>query len=226
MIAGRTVAGLLAAGLLIAACVLGWPQTHRRPAAAESGSVPTRRGSAPPSAGSHAAEAQPSSRATADPAPATGQARQDAGQARPDAVGASVTGAQAGSGIRTAADAARILAELAAVRERAYAQRRPDLLTGVYASPALLAADSQQLYRSVPAGCGLSGVRTGYRGLSLVTGEGTRSVAITATAFLPSAVLSCQHGGRDQTRPTGAIRLRLVLADAGDGWRIVSERPG
>jgi Protein kinase domain len=251
---GRTVAGLLAAGLLVAGCVVGWPQLHRRLAAAESDAAATQQGPAPPSAGSRTVT-EPPDRAPADPAQAAGQARPDIGQARPGparlAGGAPVTDAEAdGIDIRTAADAARVLAGLAAVRERAYAQRRPDLLAGVYASAALLAADSQQLYRSVPAGCGLSGVRTGYRGLRLDSAAdtrpmadnrsaadtrsvadnrsmaGTRSVAVTATVSLPSAVLSCRLAVRGQTRPTGPIWLRLVLADEGRGWRIVSERPG
>jgi hypothetical protein len=196
------VTGLVAAGLLVAACVLGWSQLHRRPAAAA-----------------------PQATARSD----AGLARSDAGRL---AVGESVTDAEAGgsggdqAGIRTAADAARVLAQLAAVRERAYAQRRPELLAGVYSSAPLLAADTRQLYRSVPAGCGLSGVRTSYQGLSLGSGAGTRSVQLSATASLPSAVLSCQGAVRGRTEPTGPLRLRLVLADAGRGWRIVSERAG
>jgi hypothetical protein len=149
-------------------------------------------------------------------------------------------------------DLDRILAGLAAVREQAYAQRRPDLLAGVYASSALLATDIRQLYRSVPTGCGLLGVRTTYRDLrpsspagpapatqtgpapatetgaapATRTGPAPRSVPVTATAVLPPAILSCQGAVRGHTRPIDPIRLRLVLTDRGDGWRITSEQRG
>jgi hypothetical protein len=238
---GRLVTGLLAAGLLVSACILGWPQLHRRLAAAGSDPAAARRSSAAPPAAARSGGAGP----TGTPANAAhATARPDAGLARSDAeqlaAGESVTDGQAGgtrdtqaggssggqAGIRTAADAARVLAQLAAVRERAYAQRRPDLLAGVYSSASLLAADTQQLYRSVPEGCSLSGVHASYRELSLGVGAGTRSVQVGATVSLPAAVLSCGPAMRGQTRPTGPLRLRLVLADEGRGWRIRSERAG
>lgn len=225
---GRTVTGLLVTGLLVAGCVLGWSQWPRRPAAGSDRSAAQPR-SAPPSTDAPAGDVQaggarPAGGTAAAASQATDQARSDAGRL---AGGESVTGARADhAGIKTAADAARVLAQLATVREEAYAERRPELLAGVYSSAALLAADTQQLYRSVPAGCGLTGVRADYRQLSLAEGGGPRSVLVTATASLPAAILSCRQAVRGRTRPTGPLRLRLLLADAGHGWRIVSERSG
>ena len=124
---------------------------------------------------------------------------------------------------------AAVLAGLDAVRERAFALRRPDLLTEVYASPTLLAADTDQVLRSVPVGCSLAGVRTSYRDLRPVaqaepsTGTG-REVSVIVTATLPAATLSCTGTAPRATRPVGPTRLRLVLADAGRGWRITSQR--
>ena len=95
--------------------------------------------------------------------------------------------------------------------------RCPDLLAAVYSSPTLLATDARQLYRSVPAGCGLLGVRTSYRELRLSSPVDPRSVPVTATAVLPTAVLSCQGAVRGHTRSTDPIRLRMVLTEHGDG---------
>src|SRR6059058_807474 len=54
-------------------------------------------------------------------------------------------------------DPAAILAGLDHTRSEAYAQRRPELLTGVYRSPSLLAQDTAQLTRTVPTGCRITG---------------------------------------------------------------------
>jgi hypothetical protein len=98
----------------------------------------------------------------------------------------------------------------------------------------------------VPVGCRLSGVRTSYRdpvpvapggspparGPSAESSPdgtppvGARSIAVTVTATLPPATLSCVGAVRSRTRPAGPTRLRLLLIDSGAGWRIASERLG
>lgn len=122
-----------------------------------------------------------------------------------------------------------LLTALDAVRERAFAERRPELLSQVYASPALLAADTAQLIRSVPAGCRLTGVHTGYRDPTVGAPADmvpVRSVTVTVTATLAPAILSCAGVVRSRTRPAGPTALRLRLIDSGAGWRIASQRLG
>ncbi len=138
----RLIAALLVAGTLAMACSIGWPRLHQRPAAASMGervahARPAAGSSVPPRAGS---PADPSIAPGSQP-PAT----------LPAAAHPSV------------AELEGILAGLAAVRQQAFAQRRPALLAAAYASPTLLAADTAQLLHGVPAGCQLAGLHTSYR---------------------------------------------------------------
>ena len=232
---GRRPATVLAALLLVttlaAVCTLGWLQPHRRAAAAEP------RGSAHRSDTGRANIGQPADGTAAAPGTsAAPRTTTDRGPSRPAAGGMTGAGprgaeqpAEDSASIASSTELAAVLAALDAVRERAFALRRPDLLVGVYASPALLAADTAQLLGSVPAGCSLVGVRTSYRDLRPVSqaerGTGTgREASVTVTAALPAATLSCAGAAPRATRPVGPTKLRLVLADDGRSWRINSQR--
>jgi hypothetical protein len=221
----RVVAMLLVSGLVGAALVLGWPELHRRPAAAETGM---------PGAGLVAhIPFDTGSDDTAGVGPPDGAfstaGRSETAGVRPPA-GRLAAGPTAGApAALTAERLAAVLGALDSVREQAFAERRPELLTQVYASPALLAADTAQLASTVPAGCGLIGVRTGYRSPELAAPVGSApagSVAVTVTATLSPATLSCAGVVRSRTRPTGPTPLRLLLVDSGAGWRIASQRLG
>jgi hypothetical protein len=228
----RIVAMLLMSGLIGAALVLGWPGLHRRPVAAETG-MPGERPAGAATAGS------------LTPGPSAAGRSGTAGAGRPtDGPAGSTAGTP--DAAMSADRLAAVLAALDAVRERAFAERRPELLAEVYASSSLLAADTEQLTSTVPVGCRLVGVRTGYRDPQPVaaagnrpvgnpsTGSpptrnppaGVRSVAVTVTATLPSASLRCAGVVRSRTRPAGPTRLRLLLTDSGAGWRVASERLG
>jgi hypothetical protein len=113
---------------------------------------------------------------------------------------------------------------LDALRARAFATRRPELLHGVYASAVLFGADADLLTGIVPPGCGLVGMRTRY---SHVRGSvrGARAI-VTAVATLSRSRLVC--GGRERGTAPGAgpVRLRLEMGRGPHGrLRIVAERP-
>jgi hypothetical protein len=218
----RVIAMLLVSALIGAALVLGWPELHRRPAAAETGLAGAELVAHGPfgTGSSGTAGLSPP-----DDAFSTAGRSGTAG-ARPPAAGPTV-GAPAAA--LTTERLAAVLGALDSVRERAFAERRPELLTQVYASPALLAADTAQLTSTVPAGCGLVGVRTDYRSPELAAPVGSApagSVAVTVTATLSPATLSCAGLMRSRTRPAGPTTLRLLLVDSGGGWRIASQRLG
>jgi hypothetical protein len=129
----------------------------------------------------------------------------------------------------------RVTAELDrldALRGQAFAERRPDLLAEVYAPGPLLAADRDVLARTVPAGCGLSGVRTAYA-VSGVRQDADGSVSVTAAATLAPSVLRCPAGGSGA--PTASVPgagpsvllIRLSpAADGSAGLRISDQRAG
>ncbi|HEU5271701.1 MAG TPA: protein kinase, partial [Jatrophihabitans sp.] len=130
----RCSTGLVVAAVLVAVGVAGLPQLRRRSADAVTARHLDR------------------------PQPLPHRSTTDGADMRESVAGEPVAGGSAnagrspyGAGIGTAAELDRILAGLSGVREQAYAQRRPDLLTAVYDSAALRAADSRQLDRSVPA---------------------------------------------------------------------------
>ena len=241
--------GLLLAGALVTALLLGWPQSHRRAAATQPASSAAQpASSAAQPAGSAAQPAGSDARTATRTATSDAADRTRAGTADRSATGTADP---------SATDLAAILTGLDAVREQAFAMRQPGLLAGIYASPTLLAADTAQLLRSVPIGCRLIGVRTSYRdvhpllptvldsaGRMTSNATGTRAesrnaarteslnatasptmtASLTVTAALPAANLSCAGTALSQTRPVGPMRLRLVLSDDGHGWRIASQR--
>ncbi|WP_375483551.1 protein kinase [uncultured Jatrophihabitans sp.] len=118
--------------------------------------------------------------------------------------------------------AARVSA-LDAVRARAFAARRPELLRTVYAAPSLLRADSALLMRIVPSGCGLRGVRTAYRDVRVTT-SGGRAV-VTASAALPASTLVCDGVVRGRAPAVVPTRIRMTLAGPVASARIVDQRP-
>ena len=123
------------------------------------------------------------------------------------------------------AGAEAALARLAERRAEAFALGRPELLAGVYQSPALLAQDLSQLNSRVPAGCGLAGLRTRYHDVT-VTSAGPQRLELQVTVSQPSASLICAGAVRGRTLPAGAARLALSLVRVGAEFRIASQRPG
>ncbi len=110
------------------------------------------------------------------------------------------------------------LPALDAIRSRAFRTRDTRLLARVYVPGPLLAADAALLRRIVPAGCGLSGVRTSYRGVHAAV-HGAH-VTVTATATLASSRLVCDGQVSGTAPGTGPDRLRVVLARTASGLRI------
>jgi len=115
----------------------------------------------------------------------------------------------------------RVLAQLDAVRAQAYAARRPELLARVYTPGALLSADTAQLRRLVPQGCGLTGALTGYRAAG-VTVAGSRTV-LTVLARLPASRLVCDGVAGPVAPAVAAQRLKVELVRTRDGPRIAAE---
>jgi hypothetical protein len=113
------------------------------------------------------------------------------------------------------------LDRLDAVRARAFAARRPALLSRVYAPGPLLAGDAASLTRLVPPGCVLRGAHTSF-GHAGVVGHRDHAV-ITASASMAPSRLTCP-GRAAQTAPGATARLRIVLRSTPDGVRIVAER--
>lgn len=124
---------------------------------------------------------------------------------------------------------AAILADLDAVRARAYAERDAGLLATTYAAPGLVSADTGELDRSVPAGCGLLGVTTRYTGLRLIppdgnnppgagktaataTGRAAPTVTGTSTATEPGASTGESTGYPDATTVTVEVSVSMPSA--------------
>jgi len=108
-----------------------------------------------------------------------------------------------------------------ATRSRAFLTRDEDALRGLYASPSLAATDVEQLHRLVPAGCGLRGVRTSYRAVS-VSGSGERATLVVAATLAPSQLV-CDGRVRATLPGAGPTRLRIVLLGPPARPRIVRQ---
>jgi hypothetical protein len=104
-------------------------------------------------------------------------------------------------------------------RAEAYAHRDPRRFAEVYGSAALLRADTAQLTRVVPSGCVLTGVRTEYRGMRVVTSD-ARHAVVVASARLAAAALRCPGEPVQATRATDSSRLRIELVRTPNGPRI------
>ncbi|HET6209582.1 MAG TPA: hypothetical protein VFD94_04325, partial [Jatrophihabitans sp.] len=132
------------------------------------------------------------------------------------------TGPNHPAGSASPTDPAGILTRLDRLRSAAYAQRRPELLEQVYRSSTLLAADTAQLLRSVPAGCQLTGLNTDYRQLQASSTAGR--LQIRTVASLPAGALACAGTVRGHTPPIGPVRLEITLSDTGSGYLLDGER--
>ena len=120
------------------------------------------------------------------------------------------------------ATALRALRQLDRARAAAYAQRRPAQLATVYADAALRAADSKQLTDTVPAGCGLDGVRTVF-GDASVERAGRAELVVVVTATLRPSRLVCGRSLRAKVAGTDPRRMRFVLGRTASGYRVISE---
>jgi hypothetical protein len=110
----------------------------------------------------------------------------------------------------------RLLASLDAARAAAFAAREPARLSGVYASPALLARDRALLLAIVPPGCGLVGVRTTYSDLRV--GSATEStVSVLGRASVAASRLMCggTAAGRAAATPEEPVRIGLIRQGSG-----------
>ena len=185
---------LLIAGTLAAGCSIGWPRLHRRAAAASAGE---------PALG--AAGARPVAGPSAHPSLARVPG------ARPPAVPPTTAHP-------SVAELENILTGLAAVRERAFAQRQPALLAAAYASPTLLAADTAQLLHGVPAGCRLAGLHTSYRDVRTLTsvggtaGHAARSKSSAGTAVVDPSAVAADTTVRDGTRSVTVAAIATLSA--------------
>jgi hypothetical protein len=124
-----------------------------------------------------------------------------------------------------AAEAKAVLERLADRRAEAFALGLPELLAGVYQSPALLAQDRSQLDSRIPAGCGLIGPRTQYRDVTVLSAR-PQQLELQVTASQPPASLVCAGAVRSRTLPAAPARLALSLVRVGAEFRIASQRPG
>ena len=118
--------------------------------------------------------------------------------------------------------ALRALRQLDRARAAAYAQRRPAQLATVYADAALRAADSKQLTDTVPAGCGLDGVRTVF-GDASVERAGRAELVVVVTATLRPSRLVCGRSLRAKVAGTDPRRMRFVLGRTASGYRVIAE---
>jgi hypothetical protein len=119
-------------------------------------------------------------------------------------------------------DARAVLAALDLTRSRAFARRDPALLDAVYASPALAARDRAELLSIVPTGCGLRGVRTRFRDVSVSSRTATRIQVVVRGALTPSA-LYCDGARSGHAAGTGVAALRITLVRRGASYLIERE---
>ncbi|MDT4891839.1 MAG: eukaryotic-like serine/threonine-protein kinase [Pseudonocardiales bacterium] len=115
--------------------------------------------------------------------------------------------------------AAGVLADLDALRERAFATRSEVLLTGVYPSGALLTQDTTLLEKLVPTGCGLQGVKTTYSDVT-VASRSPESVVVAATATLAQSVLVCDGAATARAPGAGPSPLHITLSWRKSGYLI------
>jgi hypothetical protein len=117
------------------------------------------------------------------------------------------------------------LAALDALRQQAFAQRRPDLLERVYGSPELRARDAVLINQLVPSGCGLLGVRTTYRDVRTVSAS-TSGVLLSVTAQLAPSTLRCGSEVAGGAAGVAATQIRIGLVPSGPSYLIASLEPG
>jgi hypothetical protein len=123
-----------------------------------------------------------------------------------------------------AARAAAVLARLDKLRQRAFAQRRPALLEHVYVPGPLLREDKALLLRLVPAGCGLTGVRTTYDDVQL-TARTTDTATVKVSVTLSDSLLSCRGTPKGRAPGSGPSTLHIGLTRHGSGYLISAIGP-
>jgi hypothetical protein len=176
-------------------------------------STASRTTSAPPPASASVSATAPSGSSASTTAPAsTGASR--AGGTQQASAGSTVAPVSL-----DATKAAGVLADLDALRERAFATRSAVLLTGVYPSGALLTQDTQLLDRLVPNGCGLQGVKTTYQNVKIVS-RSADSVVVSAAATLAQSVLICDGAATARAPGSGPSPLQLTLSWRKSGYLI------
>jgi hypothetical protein len=127
--------------------------------------------------------------------------------------------------ITDSASAAQVLDQLDQLRERAFAQRDPQLFDEVYASADLRGEEAATLTALVAPGCALAGVRTTYSGVRLVPAT-AGGISVTATASLSPSTLVCA-GDRSPVGGAAPTSLLIGLQRGPDGrYRITSLQPG
>jgi hypothetical protein len=188
------VAAVAVLAVVVAAAVVWWGGGGSAPAA-PSARRPASHAAAPSDAPSNAPSRAPSQAPSRPPSttpPAT-RARQQAGW--PAA-----------------------LARLDARRARAFATRDVRLLRSVYLPGPLLRADTAQLTRLVPAGCGLAGAHTRFTRVQ-VADHGSWAV-IHAVARVPPSDLRCSGATTEHDAATRPQALRVTLVRTVRGVRI------
>jgi hypothetical protein len=128
--------------------------------------------------------------------------------------------------ITDSAAAARVLDELDQLRERAFAQRDPQLFAQVYASADLRNEETATMTALVAPGCTLTGVRTTYSGVRLVPAT-AGGISLTATASLSPSTLACAGDRSSPVDGAAPTSLLIGLQRGPDGrYRIASLQPG
>jgi hypothetical protein len=122
-------------------------------------------------------------------------------------------------------DFAGRLAALDALRQQAFAERRPELLERVYSTVSLREQDAELIGRLVPAGCGLMGVHTIYRNVRAesVSADGAE---LTASAVLTPSTLRCGTATTASAPGLTSTPMRISLARTGQGYLIAQVRTG
>jgi hypothetical protein len=118
---------------------------------------------------------------------------------------------------------AAALARLDSVRERAFAQRRPNLLAAVYPPGALLAQDTALVTRMAPSGCGLQGMRTTYSDVKPVVSTKAGSLTVTVRALLAPSTLVCHSRLAGRVAGAGPATLRIELVRKGADYLIARQ---
>jgi hypothetical protein len=119
------------------------------------------------------------------------------------------------------ADFAATLTALDVLRQQAFAQRRPELLSEVYGSADLRAQDAALITQLVPSGCGLLGVRTTYRDVRVVSRSGA-GVVLSASAELTPSTLQCGATSSGSAAGLPSTPIRIGLTRSGPSYLITS----
>jgi serine/threonine protein kinase len=118
---------------------------------------------------------------------------------------------------------ASALARLDSVRERAFAERRPNLLAAVYPPGPLLAQDTALVTRMARSGCGLRGMHTTYSDVKPAVSTKAGSLTVTARALLAPSTLVCHSRLAGRAAGAGPATLRIGLVRKGADYLIARQ---